>query len=66
MERKILYIRAIAKKDKYDYLKTGLAKTTGRINDDLGYRHWDEWVDNVPQPLLLTSMGRNFQTISTY
>ena len=39
--KKVLYVRAIAKKDKYAYLKEGLDKTTGRINDDLAYRHWD-------------------------
>ncbi|MCR4829146.1 MAG: S9 family peptidase [Bacteroidales bacterium] len=27
----------------------GLDKTTGRINEDLMYRHWDNWVDEYPQ-----------------
>lgn len=56
--KKILYIRAIAKKDKFAYLKTGLAKTTGRINDDLAYRHWDNWVDNCPQPFIADFDGK--------
>ena len=25
-----------------------LDKTTGRINEDLMYRHWDNWVDEIP------------------
>ncbi|MDD2489357.1 MAG: S9 family peptidase [Bacteroidales bacterium] len=56
--KKILYIRAIAKKDKYNYLKEGLDKTTGRINDDLAYRHWDNWVDNIPQPFVADFDGK--------
>lgn len=56
--KKILYIRALAKKDKFAYLKEGLDKTTGRINDDLAYRHWDGWVDNVPQPFVADFDGK--------
>lgn len=48
----ILYIQTIDRKDKYAYLKKGLDKTTGRINDDLGYRHWDQWVDAYPHPFV--------------
>ena len=29
-------------------LYNGLDKTTGRINEDLMYRHWDGWVDEIP------------------
>ncbi len=56
--KKILYVRAIAKKDKYAKLKEGLDKTTGRINDDLAYRHWDQWVDAVPQPFVADFDGK--------
>lgn len=56
--KKILYVRAIAKKDKFAYLKEGLDKTTGRINDDLAYRHWDNWVDNIPQPFVADFDGK--------
>lgn len=54
----VVYVRALAKKDKYAYLKEGLDKTTGRINDDLAYRHWDNWVDNVPQPFVAEFDGK--------
>ena len=49
---KVVYVRAIPKQDKYAYLKEGLDKTTGRVNDDLAYRHWDNWVDAIPQPFV--------------
>jgi len=58
---KILYVRAIAKKDKFAYLKEGLDKTTGRINNDLAYRHWDTWVDNVPQPFVADFDGKSLK-----
>lgn len=55
---KIMYVRGLEKKDKYEYLKQGLDKTTGRVNDDLMYRHWDNWVDNVPQPFVASFDGK--------
>lgn len=30
----------------------GLPKTTGRVVDDLMYKHWDEWVSQIPHPFL--------------
>lgn len=54
----ILYIQTVKKKDKYAYLKKGLDKTTGRINDDLAYRHWDQWVDAYPHPFVAPVNGK--------
>ena len=34
-------------------LFAGLDKTTGRINEDLMYRHWDHWVDEIPHIYLV-------------
>ncbi|MCH3924576.1 MAG: S9 family peptidase [Bacteroidales bacterium] len=56
--KKVVYVRAIEKKDKFAYLKKGLDKTTGRINDDLMYRHWDSWTDNIPQPFVADFDGK--------
>ncbi len=56
--KKILYVRAVPKIDKFAKLKEGLDKTTGRINDDLAYRHWDQWVDAVPQPFVADFDGK--------
>lgn len=54
---KVVYVRAVPKQDKYAKLKEGLDKTTGRINDDLAYRHWDNWVDAIPQPFIANFDG---------
>ena len=47
----VIYITDIPVKraDNVQPLFDGLDKTTGRINEDLMYRHWDQWVDEYPQ-----------------
>ena len=46
----IVYIATLPtqRPEKLDKLYAGLDKTTGRINEDLMYRHWDQWVDEYP------------------
>jgi dipeptidyl aminopeptidase/acylaminoacyl peptidase len=34
-----------------------LPKASGRIVDDLMYKHWDEWVESVPHPFLASFDG---------
>ncbi len=48
--KRIVYISDIAVKrpDDIQKLYAGLDQTTGRINEDLMYRHWDSWVDQYP------------------
>lgn len=52
--RSIVYISTIPirRPQHLDSLYEGLDKSTGRINEGLMYRHWDEWVDAVPQLFL--------------
>ena len=49
--KSIVYIATIPVKrpEHLQKLYEGLDKTTGRINEDLMYRHWDNWVDEIPQ-----------------
>lgn len=50
----IVYIADLPVKrpENLDKIYEGLDKTTGRINEDLMYRHWDQWVDEYPQIFL--------------
>ena len=50
----IVYITdlPVQRPENLDKLYAGLDKTTGRINEDLMYRHWDSWVDEIPQIFL--------------
>ena len=52
--RQLVYITDLPVKRANDVepLFEGLDKTTGRINEDLMYRHWDNWVDEYPQIFL--------------
>ena len=44
-QTKILYSREVALENKFKDLYEGLPMASGRLNDDLMYRHWDQWVD---------------------
>ena len=52
--KKVVYITdfPVKRADDVAPLFEGLDKTTGRINEDLMYRHWDNWVDEYPQIFL--------------
>lgn len=54
----VLYISPMSVQRASDVapLFDGLDKTTGRINEDLMYRHWDQWVDEYPQ-IFLAELG---------
>ena len=49
-QTKIVYADTINKEKDSEIAKLyeGLPNATGRINEDLMYRHWDEWVDAIP------------------
>ncbi len=54
---KVVYIKTVAKKKDCADLYKGLDKTSGRINEDLMYRHWDTWVDDYPHPFVANYDG---------
>ncbi|MEA3478728.1 MAG: S9 family peptidase [Bacteroidota bacterium] len=43
---KILYISEVPIENPFKDLYRGLPKASGRVMDDLMYRHWDHWVDS--------------------
>ena len=43
-QTKILYTKEVPMENKFDYLYEGLPKASGKLFDDLMYRHWDHWV----------------------
>ena len=48
--KSLVYISTIPveRPENIEKLYAGLDKTTGRINENLMYRHWDNWVDEIP------------------
>ena len=49
---KVVYGSTIKPFDKDSTVFEGLEKTTGRLVDDLMYKHWDEWVTEIPHPFV--------------
>ena len=49
---KVVFGSPIEPYNKNEKLFEGLPKTTGRIVDDLMYKHWDEWVTQIPHPFV--------------
>lgn len=50
--KQLITIRTVSRGEKQPY--ADLDKTSGRVVNDLMYKHWDEWVDVVPHPFLDT------------
>ncbi|MEE1021923.1 MAG: S9 family peptidase [Muribaculaceae bacterium] len=51
-ESKIVFGSLIDADDKDPALFEGLPNTTGRVVNDLMYKHWDEWVTEIPHPFV--------------
>lgn len=51
-EKKILYIKNVKYGERATDLYPDLPKASGRIVDDLMYKHWSEWVEEVPHPFV--------------
>lgn len=53
--KQMIYVACIPveRPENINKLYAGLDKTTGRINEDLMYRHWDNWVDEIPHIYLV-------------
>lgn len=49
---KIIYSSPIDAFNKDESLFKDLPETTGRVVDDLMYKHWDEWVTKIPHPFV--------------
>lgn len=56
-EKKVIYGSLIPAFEKDSTLFDDLPKTTGRLVDDLMYKHWDEWVTEIPHPFLADFNG---------
>ena len=52
MRDQVVLIRTVKAHETTKDIYPDLPLATGRIVDDLLYKHWDEWVDEVPQPFV--------------
>jgi len=60
--KKVIYSSKIDDFNKNDEeLFKDLPKTSGRVIDDLGYKHWDEWVTAIPHPFVADFNGSTLE-----
>ncbi|MCM1319036.1 MAG: S9 family peptidase [Muribaculaceae bacterium] len=57
-EKHIVYASNIKPFNKNKELFEGLPNTSGRVVDDLMYKHWDEWVTEIPHPFVAEYDGQ--------
>ena len=61
--KKVLFVKdvksIVTAPDRY----ADLPQASGRIVDDLMYKHWDHWVESVPHPFVADLNGSNLSNI---
>ncbi|MDE5878368.1 MAG: S9 family peptidase [Muribaculaceae bacterium] len=60
-QSKVVFGSPIKPFDKDSTLFAGLPNTTGRLVNDLMYKHWDEWVSEIPHPFVADFNGQTVQ-----
>ncbi len=53
-ETKVMYIKKVKSVETIVERHPDLPKATGRVVDDLMYKHWDHWVEKVPHTFYAT------------
>lgn len=51
-QKKIVIISQLKYERKASDLYSDLPKSTGRVLDDMMYKHWNEWVTTIPHPFV--------------
>lgn len=62
-ESKVLLISNVKYSQTAQDVYPDLPKATGRIIDDLMYKHWDEWVTEIPHPFLADFDGSKLDNV---
>ncbi|MDR2495648.1 MAG: S9 family peptidase [Tannerellaceae bacterium] len=60
-ESKVLFYADIKSGKRTPDVYPDLPKASGRIVDDLMYKHWDEWVETIPHPFVADFDGTSLQ-----
>ena len=56
-ESKVLFVSQVKYGKRTTDIYPDLDKASGKIIDDLMYKHWDEWVETVPHPFVASFDG---------
>ncbi len=61
--KKVILISSIKSTRTAADVYPDLPKATGRVIDDLMYKHWDEWVTEIPHPFLADFDGSKLDNV---
>ncbi len=57
-QSKVLFVKTVKYTREAKDIYPDLPKATGRVIDDLMYKHWDEWVTAIPHPWIADFDGK--------
>lgn len=55
--KQVLLISTVKQGERASDLYPDLPEASGRVIDDLMYKHWDEWVESIPHPFIARVEG---------
>ncbi|NDV67805.1 S9 family peptidase [Dysgonomonas sp. 25] len=61
-EKKVLYIKNVKFGERTVDMYPDLPKASGRVIDDLMYKHWSEWVEEIPHSFVAEVTGDTIKT----
>lgn len=61
-ESKVLFISQVKYGQRTSDIYSDLDKASGKVINDLMYKHWDEWVENIPHPFVASFDGNQVGT----
>lgn len=61
--KKVLFISQVKSGERASDIYPDLPEATGRVVDDLMYKHWDEWVESVPHPFVADLVDGKLENI---
>ena len=63
-EKKVVIISTVKYAREAKDLYSDLPEATGRVIDDLNYKHWDEWITEIPHPFIADFDGSKLSNIT--
>lgn len=61
-ESKVLFISQVKYGQRTSDIYPDLDKASGKVINDLMYKHWDEWAENIPHPFVASFDGNQVGT----
>ena len=58
-ESRLLFVSRVKYGERIVDIHPDLPKANAKLITDLMYKHWDEWVESIPQPFIADFSGRN-------